>query len=71
MGCSSRKDKTYSVLIGSRSSFIATRDQLLLMNPWSNVNQVFMLIKQERKQRQMHDSGASPITMMVNLPKYQ
>ncbi|XP_074342826.1 uncharacterized protein LOC141680522 [Apium graveolens] len=59
-------------LMGLHSSFTAARGHLLMMNPWPSVNQAFMLLKQEEKQRQTHSlSSPSQIAMMVNLPKPQ
>ena len=38
-----------------------------MMNPWPTVNQAYMLIKQEEKQRQTAGTS-TPIAMMVNIP---
>ncbi|KAL8127159.1 hypothetical protein AgCh_014181 [Apium graveolens] len=40
------------------------------MHPWPTVNQAFMLLKQEEKQRQTHSSVIPPVTMMVNMSKH-
>lgn len=40
-----------------------------MMQPWPTVNQAFMLLKQEEKQRQIHNATNSHISLMVNLPK--
>lgn len=40
-----------------------------MMAPWPSVNQAFMLLKQEERQRQVHSSsGQSPLALMVNMP---
>lgn len=62
------KTRLIQFLMGLHSSYTAARGHLLMMNPWPTVNQAYMLIKQEEKQRQVHCS-ATPIAMMVNAPK--
>ncbi|XP_074335425.1 uncharacterized protein LOC141672671 isoform X2 [Apium graveolens] len=56
-------------LMGLYSSYTAARGQLLMMSPWPTVNQAFMLLKQEERQRQTQNSFASPVAMMVNMSK--
>lgn len=64
------KTRLIQFLMGLHSSFTAARGHLLMMNPWPSVNQAFMLLKQEEKQRQMHNVPmSSHVAMMVNLPK--
>ena len=63
------KTKLIQFLMGLHSSYTAARGHLLMMNPWPTLNQAYMLIKQEEKQRQVHSDSKSPIAMMVNLPK--
>lgn len=55
--------------MGLHSSFIVARGRLLMKNPWPSVNQAFMLLKQEERQRQTHSAVTTPISMMVNLAK--
>ena len=62
------KAKLVQFLMGLHPSFTAARGNLLMMNPWPNLNQAFLLLKQEEKQRQVQ-SSATPIAMMVNIPK--
>lgn len=62
------KTRLIQFLMGLHSSFTAARGQLLMMSPWPTVNQAFMLLKQEEKQRQVHGNLSSPIAMMVNIP---
>ncbi|XP_074360210.1 uncharacterized protein LOC141700311 [Apium graveolens] len=57
--------------MGLHSSYTAARGQLLMMSPWPSVNQAFMLLKQEERQRQFHNSTSSPVAMMVNVSKPQ
>lgn len=40
-----------------------------MMQPWPTVNQAFMLIKQEEKQRQIHNVLSQPIAMMASVPR--
>lgn len=63
------KTRLIQFLMGLHSSFTAARGHLLMMNPWPSLNQAFMLIKQEEKQRQVHNTTGNPIALMVNLPK--
>ncbi|XP_074362173.1 uncharacterized protein LOC141702369 [Apium graveolens] len=61
------KTKLIQFLMGLHSSYTSARGQLLMMNPWPSVNQAFMSIKHEERQRQ--SQNISPIAMIVNLPK--
>lgn len=54
--------------MGLHCSFTAARGNLLRMNPWPSLNQAFMLIKQEEKQRQVNTFG-NYIALMVNVPR--
>ncbi|XP_074351877.1 uncharacterized protein LOC141691028 [Apium graveolens] len=63
------KMKLIQFLMGLHSSYIAARGQLLMMSPRPTVNHTFMLLKQEERQRQFHNSTSSPIAMMVNVSK--
>lgn len=63
------KTKLIQFLMGLHSSYTAARGQLLMMSPWPTVNQTFMLLKQEERQRQAHNTLASPVAMMVNMSK--
>lgn len=45
------KTRLIQFLMGLHSSFTTARGHLLMMNPWPSVNQAFMLLKQEEKQR--------------------
>lgn len=58
------KTRLIQFLMGLHTSYTAARGHILMMNPWPFVNQAYMLIKQEEKQRQTHSSGI-PISMMV------
>ncbi|XP_074378062.1 uncharacterized protein LOC141719584 [Apium graveolens] len=61
------KTRIIQFLMGLHSSFTTARGQLLMMQPWPSVNQAFMLIKQEEKQRQIHNVLNQPIAMMAVL----
>lgn len=63
------KTKLIQFLMGLHNSYTAARGQLLMMHPWPSVNQAFMLIKQEERQRQNQSSSNNSLAMMVNLPK--
>ncbi|XP_074327056.1 uncharacterized protein LOC141664995 [Apium graveolens] len=45
------KTRLIQFLMGLHSSYTAARGQLLMMSSWPTVNQAFMLLKQEEKQR--------------------
>ncbi|XP_074325163.1 uncharacterized protein LOC141662006 isoform X2 [Apium graveolens] len=63
------KKRLIQFLMGLHNSYTAARDNLLMMNPWPSVNQAYMLLKQEERQRQFHNTA--PLAMMVNLPRHQ
>lgn len=66
----SEKKKLIQFLMGLHSSYTAARGQLLMMTPMPTVNQAYMLLKQEEKQRQTNSSNnPSPLALMVNVPK--
>ncbi|XP_074346103.1 uncharacterized protein LOC141684864 [Apium graveolens] len=63
------KTRLIQFLMGLHSSYTAARGHLLMMNPWPSLNQAYMLLKQEEKQRQIHHNTGTPLAMMVNLSK--
>ncbi|XP_074331411.1 uncharacterized protein LOC141668424 isoform X2 [Apium graveolens] len=62
------KKRLIQFLMGLHTSYTTARGNLLMMNPWPSVNQAYMLLKQEERQRQVHTTS-SPLAMMVSLPK--
>lgn len=63
------KTRLISFLMGLHSSYTAIRGQLLMMSHSPIVNEAYMLLKQEERQRQFHNNTPSPVTMMVNVSK--
>ncbi|KAL8089728.1 hypothetical protein AgCh_039279 [Apium graveolens] len=59
------KTRLKQFLIGLHSSYIAVRGHVPMVNPWPFVNQAFMLIKQEEKQRQTHSSDQAKMKALV------
>ncbi|KAL8133416.1 hypothetical protein AgCh_008761 [Apium graveolens] len=55
--------------MGLHSIYTTARGQLLMMTQWPYVNQDFMLLKQEEKQRQTKNYVDSHVAMMVNMSK--
>lgn len=47
------RTKLVQFLMGLHNSYTTARGNLLMMNPWPSLNQAYMLIKQEEKQRQI------------------
>lgn len=60
------KRKLIQFLMGLHSSYTAARGNLLMINPWPSINQAYILIKQEEKQRQTQSITSSPIAMLAS-----